>query len=473
MDRLPPHSIEGEAAVLGCCLLAASCIAEAEERFRGEPVFYDIRHQVIWHALLQLKREGKGNDVIALRQRLKDAQSLDQVGGDAYLAELPNKVPGANSLPVYLDMVWEKFLARRLVQHATETVSEVFEHGGVSEALIGRIERRQEEFRAAAARGQVTPQYLKPASDFGDAYLAHFFGGAAEEPGAELPIPFPLRIRHGETTVVSGDDKAGKSTLLNFFAIHLAAQGEKVCVASMEMPPAVTLWILASQLLGAKHLPDSTEGHARAKAALTWLNQHFVFYDFLGIADWRDVLDTFSYAAGKGRLSIAILDSVMRIGIPDDDYSQQGTAAASFAQWAKQCQAHLFYVIHENKSDGKGKGRIRGSKLWTANADNVLRVERNLEKGEKVDKVLADLENEKNKKKRDEETIKELMEAVDAKRREWDSQLVLMGQRWPGSRQNASRRFWFDRESFQFRVHWEDPSVNWLEQWKPKIKDKV
>ena len=50
VDRLPPHSPEGEQGVLGCVLLSPNeCMGECIEKFKdGEEVFYDLRHQTIF-----------------------------------------------------------------------------------------------------------------------------------------------------------------------------------------------------------------------------------------------------------------------------------------------------------------------------------------------------------------------------------------------------------------------------------------
>jgi hypothetical protein len=44
----------------------------------------------------------------------------------------------------------------------------------------------------------------------------------------------------------------------------------------------------------------------------------------------------------------------------------------------------------------------------------------------------------------------------------WDSKLLLAKQRYPGSRQNASKFMWFDRASLQFRDKYEEGPVDYL-----------
>src|SRR5713226_1499207 len=95
VDRLPPHSPEAEQGVLGCILLSPNdCMGQSIEKFRsGEEVFYDLRHQTIFKMLAEMYDSREAIDVITLQQRLKNKQLLEEVGGIAYLASLPDAVP--------------------------------------------------------------------------------------------------------------------------------------------------------------------------------------------------------------------------------------------------------------------------------------------------------------------------------------------------------------------------------------------
>lgn len=465
-DRLPPHSPEAEQGVLGCVLLDPTLLPGVLERFQGEAVFYDLRHAHMFLAMESVHHSGKQVDLISLFQSLKDSGRLGSVGGMEYLTAVADSVPTPLNLPTYTAILWEKFLARQAVQMGAQIVSEVYSKDGLNEPLIEKIKSLHLAFEAKSQRGSIHPEFIKPATDFADECMAHFFGGLEDVPGLDLPVGFPLKIRLGETTILSGDDGAGKSTILYYIASHLAHQGEKVCVASLEMPPAVSLWIMASQLMGCKKLPDSEAGRARAAAAIAWLNSRVVFYDFVGIGDWRNILDSFRYARRKLGCTVFILDSVMRIGIPDDDYGMQSTAAAVFASFAVDEKSHLFYVVHENKGDGKGKQRIRGSKLWSANAFNVLWVGINADKEQRAGKVRWQLEQERKKSNPKAEIIASLDEELGELRQEWDTNLVMHKQRYPGTRQNASAYLWFDPDCFQVRSRFIDPATDWVSRWR-------
>src|SRR5664279_2968111 len=124
LDRLPPHSPEAEQGVLGCVLLSPNdCMGECIGRFKeGAEVFYDLRHQTIFSALIQMYDAREAIDVITLQQQLKNKQLLEEVGGIAYLAALPDTVPSSANLSFYLDIVLEKYLLRKMIHTCTEVV---------------------------------------------------------------------------------------------------------------------------------------------------------------------------------------------------------------------------------------------------------------------------------------------------------------------------------------------------------------
>ena len=143
LDRLPPHSPEAEQGVLGCVLLSpGDCLGDCVEKFKsGSEVFYDLRHRTVYEVLVEMYDRREAIDVITLQQRLKDKQQLDQVGGIAYLASLPDTVPSAANLGYYLDIVQEKHILRKMIQTCTEVVGRVYDHEGEVDALLDEVER--------------------------------------------------------------------------------------------------------------------------------------------------------------------------------------------------------------------------------------------------------------------------------------------------------------------------------------------
>lgn len=131
-DRLPPHSDEAERGVLACILQSPNgCITDTEKRLgRDGLAFYDLRHQTLFTQIVALHDRRVPVDIITLQQALRDIRRLDDVGGMAYLAGLPESAPSPANLPYYLDIVSEKHSLRRLIQTCTEVVGRVYDFEG-------------------------------------------------------------------------------------------------------------------------------------------------------------------------------------------------------------------------------------------------------------------------------------------------------------------------------------------------------
>lgn len=143
IDRLPPHSIEAEMGVLGCCLISPNdCIGMAVEKLkRGEEEFYDLRHKALYSHLVAMWDARLPVDVISVQQRLRDASMLGSVGGLVYLSNLMDAVPSAANFDHYMTILKEKSTLRHLLQAATGIVTKVHENSGAVDSLVDEAER--------------------------------------------------------------------------------------------------------------------------------------------------------------------------------------------------------------------------------------------------------------------------------------------------------------------------------------------
>lgn len=143
IDRLPPHAIEAEQGVLGCCLLSRDAVSEAIEKLKNADRFYDLRHGTIFATLAEMIDRNEPIDLITVQQKLKDKNQLESVGGLAYLSSLPDGVPSAANLSYYGDIVYEKYLLRRYIAVSTECIARAFdfEEGQDAIAVFDSIER--------------------------------------------------------------------------------------------------------------------------------------------------------------------------------------------------------------------------------------------------------------------------------------------------------------------------------------------
>ena len=143
-SQLPPNSPESECGVLGCILLSPNdCLGRCIEKLKeGGVVFYDLRLLTLYETLVGMYDRREQIDTITVMQRLKDDDTLEQVGGIVFLNQLQNDVPSAANLPSYLDIVLEKHRLRKMIATATQIVSSAFESNGDSDKILEEAEKQ-------------------------------------------------------------------------------------------------------------------------------------------------------------------------------------------------------------------------------------------------------------------------------------------------------------------------------------------
>src|SRR4030042_649161 len=139
-QRLPPQSLEAEVSVLGGILLENEAFNRVLEVL-GEEDFYRESHRKIFSALIQLYEHNEPADLITLSEVLKKRNALEDVGGVEYLNSLVNSVPTAANISYYAKIIKEKAILRKLINRATEIVSQSYSNSGDVDEFIDQAER--------------------------------------------------------------------------------------------------------------------------------------------------------------------------------------------------------------------------------------------------------------------------------------------------------------------------------------------
>ncbi|SFI69510.1 replicative DNA helicase [Thermoflavimicrobium dichotomicum] len=155
-DRLPPHNIEAEQAVLGAILIEPSVLLTVNERLRAED-FYRQSHQKLFQAINDLAQKGEPVDLVTLTAELQDRKWLEEVGGVAYLTELAGIVPTAANVEYYAQIVEEKAILRRLIRTATQIAASGYTGGEDVADVIDEAERKILEISQRRMRGGFIP----------------------------------------------------------------------------------------------------------------------------------------------------------------------------------------------------------------------------------------------------------------------------------------------------------------------------
>jgi replicative DNA helicase len=132
--RVLPHNVDAEASVLGGILLRNDVLSRLDTL--EEDDFYDPRHKAVMAAIRLLETQARPIDEVTLEDALQKAGKLEAIGGLAFLADLAMKVPTADNVMHYAQIIQEKHAARRLVLAASEVVARGYEdYGEVADYL--------------------------------------------------------------------------------------------------------------------------------------------------------------------------------------------------------------------------------------------------------------------------------------------------------------------------------------------------
>ena len=139
--KVPPQNIDAEKSVLGSMLIDEEAIGVAIEAI-DEAWFYDLSHQRIFRAIIELYNVRKNVDLITLSDKLRNDNALEEIGGATYLSDLIDLVPTSANVVHYAQIVKEKGILRQLIQNSTQIIKESYGKDGKDiESVVDNAER--------------------------------------------------------------------------------------------------------------------------------------------------------------------------------------------------------------------------------------------------------------------------------------------------------------------------------------------
>jgi replicative DNA helicase len=238
VDRVLPNSLDAEMAVLGAMLLSPQDAGSQVRERLSEQHFYHAPHQVIFREIGALQDAMNAVDQVTLMQRLADRKQLEEIGGAAYLVDLVNHVPTTANLEHYIDIVWEKYLLRQLIEAAHGIIAQSFEQQDNVKGWIDEVE--QQIFNINAEKSTTGP---RPVGDFIKDAM-HSIERLYDLSGKASGVPTGFRdldkltsgLHPGNLIIIAGRPSMGKTSLAMNIAENVALdQGLPVGVFSLEM----------------------------------------------------------------------------------------------------------------------------------------------------------------------------------------------------------------------------------------------
>lgn len=234
-ERVTPHDLTAERAVIGAVLLEPEMFDVAEGSGLKARMFFRPAHVRLWEAIARVRGSGVIPDAVTLRSDLETAGQLEEVGGMLYLAGLTDGVPRSSNVEGYARIVREKAQLRDLIAQANRTIEDAYEGSDVEE-VIDRAEERLMAVGRDAARGD----FLLASDWMSEMYRAvekanHDKRGVTGVPCGLASIDNLTRgWQPSDLVVIAGRPSDGKTALMMQFAIE-ASKHTFAAVCSLEM----------------------------------------------------------------------------------------------------------------------------------------------------------------------------------------------------------------------------------------------
>ncbi|NLM62709.1 MAG: replicative DNA helicase [Mollicutes bacterium] len=136
-----PYSLEAEQAVLGSMFISKYALQKCVESLTGDLFFLDS-HNKIFTVIADLAEAGTVIDFTTVTAELDKRNWLKLVGGVEYLLEITNKVASAANIDAYIQIVVEKATLRRLIEEATEIITNAYSSSESVNEILDDAERK-------------------------------------------------------------------------------------------------------------------------------------------------------------------------------------------------------------------------------------------------------------------------------------------------------------------------------------------
>ena len=240
--KLPPHSIEAEAAVLGSLMLDNAAWEKVGDLINSSD-FYKAEHKLIFQSIVSLLEQTKPADVVTVFQSLKSCGQDVNSGGIEYVNSLAQSTPAVSNIKGYAEIIRDQSILRRLVS-VSEEISSLALGSNRKETRIILDEAESKIFKISEdrARGnsglknfdQLLTNVTKKISDLYENPNASDVTGI---PSGFIDLDQKTAGMHpGDLIIIAGRPSMGKTSLaINIAECVAIDHGLPVAVFSMEM----------------------------------------------------------------------------------------------------------------------------------------------------------------------------------------------------------------------------------------------
>ncbi len=240
----PPHDPQAERALLGALLIDADyCLDPVRQILPTPGAFSDLRHQLIYRAVLDLDTKREPVDMVTVSARLRSLPGdqpgrvmdcHEEAGGSAYLSDLCLVVGSAGNAPHYAGIVADLSLKRGVLRLAESLTIAATDQTTTGSEALERAEAELSALMDGAQRSSVVSLH-EVAQPVLDQIRARLQG---QQDGIETGYPGLDSMggwQNKDLIILAARPSMGKTALALNVAMHTARRGDPVGFLSVEM----------------------------------------------------------------------------------------------------------------------------------------------------------------------------------------------------------------------------------------------
>ena len=236
-ERLLPHNIEAEESLIGSLLIDGECFTRVVPLLQPGD-FYRERNQLCYDAAMALFQRDQAIDQTTLASELARTESLDTVGGMAYLSHLVSITPTSVHVDDYAEIVSRTATMRKLIAAAAR-ISELGYND--TDDLEGTLRQAEDALFTVRGAGQV--RGFVPLRQIYDQYLQDRTGMIEPLSASVSPVMSGYSeldellggMQRSDMVILGARPSLGKSTLALNMCLNAAKNGSTAGVFSLEM----------------------------------------------------------------------------------------------------------------------------------------------------------------------------------------------------------------------------------------------
>ncbi len=235
-DRMVPHSLEAEEAVLGSLLIDPEAIFQVATFLKADD-FYVQKHAWIYEVILTLHERREPVDFLTLCDELDRREQLEEVGGAATITNLINSVPSAIHAEAYGHIVEQSAIRRRLINAASQIAQLAYQE---AENIDDTVDRAEQALFAVSER-RVTRDLTPIRQVIGDYASRLEYLYAHQDESFGVPTGFIDLdkllggLQRSDLIFIAARPSVGKTSLALSVARNAARRGKHVAIFSLEM----------------------------------------------------------------------------------------------------------------------------------------------------------------------------------------------------------------------------------------------